>query len=159
MKNEERNRRGVPSDGVERGGAEHELQRELIEVKIAPSESEGQFPIDWNDDLGRPIGLLDIDHPLIQDAWAKCKTQLLADGVAEGDQLESYYSAFKAQVVGHVSLALTHIWSFLKAGNMALKDQLTSSAALTGIVAGIRHFEQAAQEPFAAIKARRGAGK
>src|SRR4051812_9632256 len=71
-------------------GTEHKLQRELIVVKIAPPNSESQFPIEWKEDMGRPRGLVNINHWLIQDAWVMCKFQLLADGVSEGDEMESY---------------------------------------------------------------------
>lgn len=138
-----------------RSGRDVIVKRGLLDVKI--TELESGFPVELNTDSasGKPIGLVDIRHALIQDAWAMCLMRLKAEDVNDDTEIESYYKAFKGQVVAHVALALTHLWAFLKAGNMSLREEMTTPAALANIVTGIRHFQQASQGPFGTIKAGR----
>jgi hypothetical protein len=129
----------------------------LIEVRIAPPETNGPFPIEFNTDQeGKPMGIINMNHTLIQDAWGMCRARLVADSVdEESSEMDVYMHAFRDQVIAHVALALTHCYAYIKAGNPGLKDQLLSPSALTLIACGIRHFHQASQGPFGTIKAGR----
>lgn len=149
-----RHQRLLPPENGGNGDAMPNTRRGLIAVKCGET-SDPSYPIELNFDQKEPTGIVNINHPFIQDAWGLCQIKLVADSVAEGAEMESYYTAFKGQVQGHVSLALTHIWAFLKADNWRLKDEMTKPVALAGIVAGIQPLRQAAQGPFGTIKAGR----
>lgn len=143
-----------PKDGVD-DEDDHTIQRSkrgLIEVK--EGEAEPPFPIVLNTDSNPPVGIVNVTHPLIQDAWKQCQLKLQEQAVSES-QMDAYMMAFKAQVRAHVTLALTHLWGYLKANNWQNKEQLLSPAGLTSIAAGLRHFYQAAQGPFGNIKSGR----
>lgn len=156
------NSKGSPRDGgggrrvPRREGADgdrmYSVQRGLIIVKSG-EVSDPRFPIEINFDQPEPVGIVNITHPLIHDAWMCCKEKLVSDCVEEGAEMDSYYAAFKGQVMGHIACALTHIWAFVKKGNLSLRDEIMKPAALVGIAAGIQHFKQAAQGPFGTIKA------
>jgi len=134
------------------GGRGRDFQNSRGLITVNKGTVEGGFPVEWNTDQKEPRGIVDMTHPLVKDAWDMCELKLRADGVDDGAEMTSYRRAFESQVIGHVSLAMTHIYAYLKANKMKNSDELTKPSALLSIVAGIRHLHQASQGPFGTIK-------